>query len=66
MMDDEEARAAAYRAKMARRALVLRARALALSGDPAAEADLRRRWAPLSEWLRDKRGGPAGGTTDAR
>lgn len=65
MTADEEARAAAYRAQLRRRAKVMRARALALSGDPAAEADLKRRWAPLDEWLKERRGGP-GGTTNPR
>lgn len=59
-MDDEERRAAEYRAQARRRHLVMRARALALSGDPAAEADLKRRWAPLAEWLKERRGGPGG------
>lgn len=55
MTAEDEARAAAYRAQERRRPKVMEARALALSGDPAAEASLKARWAALRDWVRDGR-----------
>jgi type VI protein secretion system component VasF len=43
----EEARAAAYRASLVRRAQARAARAALLRGNPAAAAALRAAWAPL-------------------
>lgn len=57
MTAEDEARAAAYRAQAERRPKVMEARALALSGDPAAEARVKAAWAALRDWIRDGRKG---------
>lgn len=46
-MDDEERRAALYRAQCARRAANRAAQLARLAGDPAAAARVRAAWAPL-------------------
>lgn len=56
---EEEARAAAYRAKENRVAALNRARKTRLAGDPDAAKEVRAAWAPLLAVNRDARG--AGG-----
>lgn len=64
MTAEDEARAAAYRAQEKRRGQNLKARALALSGSPAAEADLKARWAALRDWITTGRKEVGGRGTD--
>lgn len=59
-MTPEEERAAAYQAQGLRRVGVMRQRAQALSGSPTALAALKRRWAPMTDHVRERRGGPGG------
>lgn len=53
MIAEEEARAAEYRAQVARRVAAEKARREALAGDPDAKAALVAAWAPALSFARD-------------
>ena len=53
--EDETARALLYQENERKRAAAVRERAEALRGDPAAAADLKRRWLPLENFLKETR-----------
>lgn len=54
-LNDEEARAAAYRAQAGRRIANLNARAAGLGGDRTARAALLSAWEPVRAWLSERR-----------
>jgi hypothetical protein len=54
-MDDEEQRAAAYRAQAVRRAKAIAARQKALAGDPALRLQLAKNWAPLYLYQQERK-----------
>lgn len=53
--DEEEARAAEYRAQARRRAAAVAARQKALAGDPSARRRLAQNWLPIELWQRENR-----------
>lgn len=50
MSDDEEARAAAYRAQAVKREAFEKAQRARLAGDPVARAELAANWQPIVDW----------------
>lgn len=55
MSDDEEQRAAEYRAQLVRRAKFQAARRKALAGSQAARVALAKNWAPIVLWQQEKK-----------
>jgi hypothetical protein len=51
----EEERAAQYRAQCAARLQARKDQLAALAGSPTARAALEERWAPLRDWLRERK-----------